>query len=362
MTEHHSIIIVGAGLSGLYLAWRLQQDNCDVVVLESRNRPGGRILSFEYNDTCRFDMGPAWVWPQFQPRLQQLIKQLDLKIFKQFTSGELLYEKSPSMIEHYSHQSSHGQSYRIAGGSQSLIDALQQSIPAANIHLDTRVQSINQQGLRIDTVRDGKKNVYSADKIVLALPPRIIQEHISFAPGHEKEVIESWRAIPTWMSVHSKIIFIYARPFWREQNLSGEVFSHHGPLAEIYDASPATEEYYALTSFVGLSAQQRMQLSQDELIAACMAQLHRLFGEESQHVLDIRTKDWSQDKNTATDIDITSPMQHPHYADDMPRGFWDNTLILSGTEVAREHGGYLEGALESADEAYLLLEKRGRSD
>ena len=63
MTEHHSIIIVGAGLSGLYLALRLQQDNHDVVVVESRNRTGGRILSVEYNDICRFDMGPAWVWP-----------------------------------------------------------------------------------------------------------------------------------------------------------------------------------------------------------------------------------------------------------------------------------------------------------
>ena len=355
MTEHHRIIIVGAGLSGLYLAWRLQQDKHDVIVLESRNRTGGRILSADYNDTCRFDMGPAWLWPHLQPRLQQLLDRLDLKVFKQFTSGELLYEKTPSDIERYSQQSSHSQSSRIAGGSQSLVDALQSSIADSAIHLDTRVQSIHQQGLHIDAMRAGKQHVYSADKIVLALPPRITQQQISFDPGHSDQIIEAWRAIPTWMSGHSKMIFIYARPFWREQNLSGEVFSHHGPLTEIYDASPATEEVYALTSFVGLSAQQRMQLDQDELIATCMAQLLRLFGEQSQHVLDIKIKDWSQDKNTATAIDLTSPMQHPHYADDMPRAFWDNSLILAGTEVAREHGGYLEGALESADEAYSLL-------
>jgi monoamine oxidase len=355
MTEHHSIIIVGAGLSGLYLAWRLQQDNHDVMLLESRNRTGGRILSVEYNDICRFDMGPAWVWPHLQPRLQLLLTRLGLKVFKQFTAGDLLYEKSPSDIERYSQQSSHSQSYRIEGGSQNLIDALQSSIAASTIHLDTRVQSIHQQGLRIDAVRDGENYVYSADTIILALPPRIAQQYISFDPELANQIIESWRAIPTWMSGHSKVVFIYAQPFWREQNLSGEVFSHHGPLAEIYDGSPATEEYFALTSFVGLSAQQRMQLNQDELIAACMAQLLRLFGEQSQQVLDIRIKDWSQDKNTATAIDTTTPAHHPHYADDMPRVFWDNALILAGTEVAREHGGYLEGALESADEALSLL-------
>ena len=43
MSEHHSVIIIGAGLSGLYTAWRLQQKKQDVVLLEARERTGGRI-------------------------------------------------------------------------------------------------------------------------------------------------------------------------------------------------------------------------------------------------------------------------------------------------------------------------------
>ena len=39
----------------------------------------------------------------------------------------------------------------------------------------------------------------------------------------------------------------------------------------------------------------------------------------------------------------------------MPRQLWDGRLLLAGTELAREHGGYLEGALESADEAVRAL-------
>ena len=82
-----------------------------------------------------------------------------------------------------------------------------------------------------------------------------------------------------------------------------------------------------------------------------MAQLQRLFGEESRSVKDIQIKDWSTDQYTATESDLSSGAHHPQYPRNMPRTFWGERLILAGTEVARENGGYLEGALESADEA-----------
>jgi monoamine oxidase len=369
MSEHHKIIIIGAGLSGLYTAWRLQQEEDnkpeDIVILESRDRIGGRILSVEPNDvgrvgsdqmkTGRVDMGPAWIWPDLQPRLQKLITELEVKTFKQFTTGDKLFEKSSTDIERYSSESAHSQSYRITDGSQSLIDALQRNITKTNIHLNTCVQSIQQHDLSIRTLRDGKPCQYRADKIILALPPRLIDQHISFEPPLPATVTNAWREIPTWMSAHSKIVFIYEKAFWREQNLSGEVFSQHGPLSEIYDGSPIDEEFYALTAFVGLNAHQRTQISQQQLIDACMAQLQRLFGVSSKNVVDIIIKDWSQDKSTSTERDLSASMQHPHYAANLPRSFWNDQLLLAGTEVAHEHGGYLEGALESADKILTLL-------
>ena len=355
MSEHHNIIIIGAGLSGLYSAWKLQQEHADVVVLEARDRSGGRVLSAEYDSSGRFDMGPAWVWPDFQPRLQQLLTHLNLDIFKQFTAGDMLYEKTATEFERHGGQSSHDQSYRIAGSGQHLIDVLQSQLPLSCIHLNTAVQTIHQTDMSVQAMRDGEAYSYTANKIILALPPRLAQHNITFDPPFAKNITEAWRDIPTWMSGHCKIVFIYEKPFWREQNLSGEVFSLPGPLSEIYDATPVNENYYALTSFVGLNAQQRKQMGHEQLIDVCMVQLRRLFGENSQRTLAIKIKDWSQDTNTSTEIDLVSPMQHPQYPGTLPRNFWDKKLILAGTEVARQHGGYLEGALESADEAIAEL-------
>ena len=40
------VIIIGGGISGLRVAQQAQQAGCSVLVLEARDRVGGRLLSF----------------------------------------------------------------------------------------------------------------------------------------------------------------------------------------------------------------------------------------------------------------------------------------------------------------------------
>jgi len=333
MHEHHSIIVIGAGLSGLYTAWCLHQQQKDIILLEASDRVGGRIQSLclgEKAESC-VDLGPAWLWPQYQSRLEQLIAELKLGLFKQYTQGKIIYESASGQIERYSGPSAHNESWRIAGGAQKLIEALQSRLPASAIRLNTRVTSVQQ-----------------------VLPPRISLQNIEFDPPLPDDISQLWKQTSTWMAGQCKILFIYDKPFWRERHFSGEVFSQRDPLTEIYDGSPDNEEFYALTSFVGLPAQQRHELGRQQLTEHCLDQLQRLFGDASQNTIHIQIKDWSQDRLITTDTDLNTVARHPEYPGNMPRNLWDNKLILAGTEVARQNGGYLEGALESADEAISL--------
>lgn len=363
----NNIIIIGAGLSGLYLARQLEQtlpSDSRLLILEARERTGGRILSPQWGESTesRVDLGPAWLWPQFQPRLNSLMNDLHCRSFKQFTGGDMLYETVDGTLQQYGGPSSHDQSCRVVAGTIELINALQQQLQRSEIHLHTEVNSIDLHNGKITatcTADNTEKTVsYDADKIILALPLRLLAQNIQLTPPVDAALLAQWNNTATWMASHCKIVFIYKQAFWREQQRSGEVFSHYGPMTEIYDASPDNESFHALSAFIGLNAQQRKQIGRKALISACQAQLQRLFGDDATQPLQILTEDWSENPYTASELDLNTPVQHPHYSEDAPRVLANGRVYLAGTETAIEHGGYLEGALESADYIVDLLHQQ----
>tara|TARA_R110000868_G_scaffold102524_6_gene282382 strand:+ start:11016 stop:12377 length:1362 start_codon:yes stop_codon:yes gene_type:complete len=88
-TAHrHDVIIIGAGLSGLRAADLLKESR-DVVLLEARDRVGGRALGHSFTNGDTADLGGQWVGPG-QDRLYALIEQLGMTTYPLWDEGDRL--------------------------------------------------------------------------------------------------------------------------------------------------------------------------------------------------------------------------------------------------------------------------------
>ena len=89
------VVVVGAGIAGLVAARKLRQAGRSVVVVEARNRVGGRTLNHGIRGDEVVELGGQWVGPT-QERVLSLISQLDLETFKTYIEGENVYARGGS--------------------------------------------------------------------------------------------------------------------------------------------------------------------------------------------------------------------------------------------------------------------------
>lgn len=80
------VVVVGAGLAGLVAARDLVGQGARVVVLEARDRVGGRTLSHALLGD-QIDLGAQWVGPT-QRRVLELARELGVPTFPQFHAGQ----------------------------------------------------------------------------------------------------------------------------------------------------------------------------------------------------------------------------------------------------------------------------------
>ena len=75
------VCVVGAGYAGLTAAWRLHQAGRSVVVLEARERVGGRIWTDRLADGSPVDRGGAWLAPGHEA-IFQLAREMGVSTYK----------------------------------------------------------------------------------------------------------------------------------------------------------------------------------------------------------------------------------------------------------------------------------------
>ena len=209
-----SVVIVGGGLSGLSAAYQLNKHDIPFLLLEARDRLGGRILSAP---TGALDLGPSWFWPG-QRQIASLIDELDLKnsVYPQASEGLSVMEYGDGSLQKSLGGASMAGSNRLDGGMKRLIDTLANGLSTDCLQTESLVQHISQtsDGVVASTLQAGVEHYMQARHCILALPPRVVSQSINFEPGLPSKDRQLLSQIPTWMACQAKLVAEYTEPFW----------------------------------------------------------------------------------------------------------------------------------------------------
>ncbi len=338
------VVIVGGGIAGLVAADRLHEAGLSVVVLEARERVGGRLLSVD-----SLDLGATWFWPN-EPRIQRLISKLGLATHAQYLAGDAVYHipQGSSRLEGNPIDVPSG---RLVDGFEALAQTVAERLPENAIRLEVPVLEIRSFADRIEARTPTEAVV--ARHLVLALPPALAIERIAFSPNLPANILRLASRTPVWMATMTKIVARYEQPFWRRSGLAGAAISHLGPMREIHDTSGPNGEPAALFGFMPSPEAGAPKITEEQIVR----QLVELFGPDAGDPVQVLIKHWMTETFTSPSeaSRLTSYELFGHTAYSSPT--LGGRLHWASTETSPENPGHVEGALAAADRATRTILK-----
>jgi monoamine oxidase len=368
MERIYDVIIVGGGLSGMAIAQSLNNNDDSSnnmknswLLLEARSVLGGRLLNDDSSDMI--DLGGAWIWPRAQPKMQRLVKELQLATFTQ--------PDDPS-------------STRIDGGAAQVIHQLAQQLPSEKLQLNSPVISCilnmdsNIVQLVTATANDGEEKNFYSRRVVFAIPPKLVEKHIQFQPPLSSRKCQAMAACHTWMAGVTKIALVYPERFW-DLNYSNmglsPSFKNKAPAFQVYDSSTFDDSIAALTFFclatrssshtTPSSSSGASQESDDEILAQQVArQMNRLWTQLSQTQAAERVgqytrycvQRWPEVKYVSENDKPDKIQPHPQPDPVLAQVEWEGRLEFAGSETDQRDPGVMEGAIGAAHRVVQSLQ------
>lgn len=347
------IIIIGAGLTGLSIAYLLKKKGIHSRIIEARNRVGGRIETIKGIQESPMEMGATWLGKKHK-YLNSFLKELEIDIFQQYIHGSTFFETmSFTPPQKFEVPASEDPSFRIQGGTSALISTLVTDVGLENISLHQPIAKIEKKekkenGLSLFTT-EGK--LFEADLVISTIPPKLFTQSIECSPPLPNEDVMVFENTQIWMEGSIKFAVEYASPFWREKGLSGAVFSQSSLIPEMYDHTNYEKNKFALKGFLNGSVVQYSKEDREKLV---IQNLKKFFGADAENYIGYFDRIWEKEKFTFS----PSPNFLPsHYNNGHPiyqNSYWNNSFFMAGTETSPNYGGYMEGAIQSA---FLTFEK-----
>ena len=348
------VVVVGAGVSGLAAARALVQAGATVVVVEARDRVGGRLKSVEAGGGVGLDLGATWFWPG-EARVERLVDEFSLEVFAQHLDGDAVVHQ-PGGMTRIDGNPIDVPAGRFVRGAVAVTDALARSLPPGVVicgHPVTAVRVID-GGDRLE-VRSGDR-AWSACHVILALAPALAAATIEFDPPLPASLDGLARSTPVWMGAMTKVVVTYRAPFWRSAGLAGAGISHLGPLREVHDMSGPDGRPAALFGFAPSPALRPGAGGR----AAVVDQLVRMFGPPAGDPTEVIIADWSAEPFTSPPAveRLTDYRTYGH--PDFARPALGGRLHWSSTETSTHSPGHIEGALAGAERAVAAVHRLDR--
>jgi monoamine oxidase len=348
------VIVIGGGIAGLTVAYRLKSLGLNPLVLESTNRLGGRIYT-KSNGSQVFELGATWVFQD--AALKKLITELKLDLYPQYLKGDALINYDPSTPIQRSPTDSlmNGAVYhKIKGGTGAIIQALANHLDADRILLNKKVVALHYNHEEITlTTTDGSTIVCA--KVIITVPPKVIADQIVITPQLDNHQI--MQSTHTWMADSTKFTVLLDRDYWRLNNLSGFVFSNYGLIREMQDHTSPEGKTFGLLGFLRPAGELTNNFEKRKQVV--IQELQQLFGIREEHIFGYDDFLWGesfadeQGANYNTDLMPHQNNGHPFYL----QSHFDDHLFFAGAETSPSNPGYMEGAVSSANRAVSLIKR-----
>ncbi|XP_009483102.1 lysine-specific histone demethylase 2 isoform X7 [Pelecanus crispus] len=266
--EYHnkSVIIVGAGAAGLAAARQLHNFGIKVIILEAKDRIGGRVWDDKTFKGVTVGRGAQIVNGCVNNPMALMCEQVSARswdhneFFAQFAGDHTL----------------------LTVGYSTVIDKLAEGL---DIRLNFPVQSIDYSGEEVQvTTADG--TVWTTQKVLVTVPLALLQKNaIQFNPPLSEKKIKAINSLGA--GIIEKIALQFPYRFWDSKIQGADFFGHvppnssqRGLFSVFYDMDPEGKQSILMSVVTGDAVTTIKNLDDKQVLQQCMTVLRELFKEQ----------------------------------------------------------------------------------